>query len=422
MPFGPICGRQPTGRGGLGWNRMTTTEPIVHVDMDAFYASVETIKDPALRGKPIVVGGLGGRGVVTSASYEARAFGVSSAMPIVRARRLCPHAVFLPNDFSAYEKYSRLIRKVFGSYTPLVEPLSLDEAFLDVSGSVKLFGAPVDIARRIKSDVGEIGLPCTVGVAPNKFLAKLASTRAKPDGLLVVPHDAVKEFLHPLPVTALWGVGEGTAEVLRRLGLKTVADIAAVPRSTLQRALGDAAGGHLHQLAWGVDDRPVTPDEPAKSIGSEETFHRDLDDSGEILREMLRLCDRTATRLRSKGLSGRTVTVKIRWSNFKTITRSRTLETAVDTAPEIYAVARSVYERLDPERPRIRLIGVSVSGLAAGPPQRQLDLLTASGRPGWSEASAAIDEIRGRFGDRSVGPATLLGGWVDGGPEGGVPP
>ena len=412
-----------TGRpGGLGWNRMTTTEPIVHVDMDAFYASVETIKDPSLRGQPIVVGGLGGRGVVTSASYEARAFGVSSAMPIVRARRLCPQAVFLPNDFSAYEKYSRLIRKVFGSYTPLVEPLSLDEAFLDVSGSVKLFGAPVDIARRIKLDVAEIGLPCTVGVAPNKFLAKLASARAKPDGLLVVPHDAVEVFLHPLPVTALWGVGEGTAEVLRRLGLKTVADIAAVPRSTLQRAIGSAPGGHLHRLARGVDDRPVTPDEPAKSIGSEETFNRDLDDSGEILREMLRLCDRTASRLRSKGLCGRTVTVKIRWSNFTTITRSRTLETAVDTAPEIYAVARSLYERLDPERPRIRLIGVGISGLAAGPPQRQLDLLTAPGRPGWSEASAAIDEIRGRFGDRSVGPATLLEAGVDGGPEGGAPP
>lgn len=396
---------------------MTATEPILHVDMDAFYASVEMIKDQSLRGKPIVVGGLGGRGVVTSASYEARAFGVSSAMPIVRARRLCPQAVFLSNDFRAYEDYSRRIRTVFERYTPLVEPLSLDEAFLDVSGSIKLFGAPVDIARRIRSDVAAIGLPCSVGVAPNKFLAKLASTRAKPDGLLVVPHDSVTDFLHPLPVTALWGVGEGTADVLRRLGLKTVADIAAVPRNTLQRAVGDAVGAHLHQLAQGIDERPVTPDEPAKSIGSEETFHRDLDDSEEILREMLRLCDRTAARLRSKGLCGRTVTLKVRWSNFKTITRSRTLGAAVDTAPEIYTVARSLYERLDPERPRIRLIGVSVSGLAAGPPKRQLDLLTTSVRPGWREASAAIDEIRGRFGDRSVGPAALL----DTGPDAGGP-
>ena len=387
---------------------MAATEPILHVDMDAFYASVETIKDPSLRGKPVVVGGLGGRGVVTSASYEARAFGVTSAMPIVRARRLCPQAVFLPNDFESYATYSRRIRTIFDSYTPLVEPLSLDEAFLDVSGSVKLFGAPVDIGRRIKSDVAAIGLPCTVGVASNKFLAKLASTRAKPDGLLVVPHDQVDAFLHPLPVTALWGVGEGTGEVLRRLGLKTVGDVAAVPRRTLERAVGDAVGAHLHSLARGIDDRTVIPDEPAKSVGSEETFHRDLDDTDEILREMLRLCDRTAGRLRSKGLCGRTVTLKIRWSNFKTITRSRTLDAAVDTAPEIYAVARALYARLDPDRPRIRLIGVGVSGLVAGPPQRQLDLLSTSYGPGWREASAAIDSIRGRFGDRSVGPATLL--------------
>jgi DNA polymerase-4 len=387
---------------------MTATEPILHVDMDAFYASVETIKDPSLRGKPVVVGGLGGRGVVTSASYEARVFGVASAMPIVRARRLCPQAAFLPNDFESYEDYSRRIRTIFGRYTPLVEPLSLDEAFLDISGSIKLFGAPLDIARRIKSDVAAIGLPSTVGVAPNKFLAKLASTRAKPDGLLVVPHDSVKEFLHPLPVTALWGVGEGTGDVLKRLGLKTVGDIAAIPRSTLQRAVGEAVGAHLHLLAQGIDDRSVTPDEPAKSVGSEETYHRDLDDEGEILRELLRLCDRTAARLRSKGLCGRTVTLKIRWSNFKTITRSRTLDAAVDTAPEIYAVARSLYARLDPERPRIRLIGVSVSGVSAGPPQRQLDLLTMTHKPGWREASAAIDEIRGRFGNQSVGPATLL--------------
>jgi DNA polymerase IV len=394
---------------------MAVTEPILHVDMDAFYASVETIKDPTLRGVPVVVGGLGGRGVVTSASYEARAFGVSSAMPIVRARRLCPQAIFLPNDFAAYEAHSKRIRTVFERYTPLVEPLSLDEAFLDVSGSIKLFGAPVDIARRIKSDVAAIGLPCTVGVAPNKFLAKLASTRAKPDGLLVVPHDAVNDFLHPLPVTALWGVGEGTADVLRRLGLTTVADIAGVPRNTLQRAVGDSIGAHLHELAQGIDDRLVTPDEPAKSIGSEETFHRDLDDTAEILREMLRLCDRTATRLRSRGVCGRTVTLKIRWSNFKTITRSRTLDAALDTGPELYGVARSLYQRLDPDRPRIRLIGVSVSGLAPGPPQRQLDLLTVSAGPRWREASAAIDEIRGRFGDKSVGPATLLDAGLDAG-------
>jgi DNA polymerase-4 len=386
---------------------MTAAEPILHVDMDAFYASVEVLKNPALRGRPVVVGGVGGRGVVTSASYEARAFGVTSAMPMVRARRLCPHAVFVSNDFASYSDYSARIRDVFMSFTPLVEPLSLDEAFLDVGGSVRLFGPPIDIARAIKHAIADIGLPCTVGVAPNKFLAKLASTRAKPDGLLLVPADAVTQWLHPLPVAALWGVGEQTADALRRLGLKTVGDVARMPRRTLERAVGDALGAHLHNLAHGVDDRRVEPYEPAKSVGSEETFGRDLDSTDHILREVLRLSDRTASRLRAKGMCGRTVTLKVRFSNFKTITRAKTLYAEIDTGPEIYAVARSLYLRLDPDRPRIRLVGVAVSGLAPGPPRRQLTLL-GDGRPGWPAASRAIDSIRGRFGDEAVGPATLL--------------
>jgi DNA polymerase-4 len=387
---------------------VATAEPILHVDMDAFYASVEVVKDPSLRGRAVVVGGLGGRGVVTSASYEARSFGVESAMPIVRARRLCPHAIYLPNDFAAYTEYSHRIRDIFTSYTPLVEPLSLDEAFLDVRGSVKLFGAPVDIARQIKAAVAALGLPCTVGIAANKFLAKLASTRAKPDGLSVVPADSVRSWLYPLPVTALWGVGEQTGDGLLRLGLKTVGDLARLPRRTLERAVGDASGAHLHALANGIDDRPVVPHEPAKSVGSEETFAADLDATDDILRELLRLSDRTATRLRSKGLCGRTAVVKIRFSNFKTITRSKTLPHEVDTAPEIYSLVRSLYLKLDPERPRIRLLGVAVTGLSPGPPARQLDLLADTSRPGWGEASAAIDAIRDRWGDRAVGPATLL--------------
>jgi DNA polymerase IV len=381
-------------------------EPILHVDMDAFYASVEVIKDPTLRGKPVIVGGLGGRGVVTSASYEARAFGVTSAMPTVRARRLCPHAIFLSNDFEAYTDHSRRIREVFGSYTPLVEPLSLDEAFLDVSGSVRLFGTPVEMARKIRSDVAGLGLPCSVGVAPNKFLAKLASTRAKPDGLLVVPVDRIDDFLHPLPVSALWGVGESTADSLRRLGLKTVGDVARMPRRTLERAVGESLGAHLNCLANGVDERVVTPHEPAKSVGSEETFATDLDDTQEILRELLRLSDRTAARVRAQGLCGRTVTIKIRFFNFRTITRSRTLEAAIDTGPELYDVARSLFERANPERPRIRLLGVTLSGLEPGPPKRQLELLT--GAPRWGEVTRAIDSIRDRFGDDAVRPATLL--------------
>ncbi|MGH2697739.1 MAG: Y-family DNA polymerase, partial [Actinomycetota bacterium] len=287
------------------------------------------------------------------------------------------------------------------------EPLSLDEAFIDVGGSVKLFGPPVDIARRIKHDVAALGLPCTVGVAPNKFLAKLASTRGKPNGLLVVKADAVSEFLHPLPADALWGVGTATAEALQRLGLKSVGDVAAIPRRTLERAVGDSLGSHLHRLANGIDDRPVIPHEPAKSVGSEETFGSDLDDTATILREVLRLADRTASRLREKGMCGRTVTLKVRFSNFKTITRSRTLAAELDTAAEIYAAVKELYSRLDPQRPRIRLLGVSVSSLAAGPPRRQL-LLGDSGRPSWNEAALAIDDIRRRFGEGAVTPATLL--------------
>ncbi|MCA1695697.1 MAG: DNA polymerase IV, partial [Actinobacteria bacterium] len=277
-------------------------EPILHVDMDAFYASVEIVKDPSLKGKPVIVGGIGGRGVVTSASYEARAFGVTSAMPTIRARRLCPHAIFLSNDFEAYTEYSEKIRDVFLSFTPLVEPLSLDEAFLDISGSVRLFGSPVEIARQIKTATMEFGLPCTVGVAPNKFLAKLASSHGKPDGLLVVDATKVREFLDPLPVHALWGVGAATGEQLRKLGLKTVSDITQVGKRTLERAIGEAMGAHLYALSHGIDDRSVTPHESARSVGSENTFATDLDSTEDILREILRLSDRTAGRLRAKGL------------------------------------------------------------------------------------------------------------------------
>jgi len=389
-----------------------TAPSILHVDMDAFYASVEVVKDPSLRGKPVIVGGQGGRGVVTSASYEAREFGVTSAMPMIRARRLCPHAIYLPNDFDSYLDYSRRIRDAFTSVTPLVEPLSLDEAFLDVSGSVKLFGDPPQIGRLVKERILELGLTCTVGVAPNKFLAKLASTLAKPDGFLVVRPDAIESFLHPLPITALWGVGPQTGEALRKLGLRTVGDVAGLSRRTLERAVGDALGSHLHELAHGRDDRGVVPDEPTKSVGSEETFTRDIDSSEEVLRELLRLSDRTAGRLRAKGLCGRTVTIKVRFSNFKTITRSRTTEHEVDTPFEIYDVARELYLKLDPERPRIRLLGVSVSGVVPGPPTRQLELLEGTERRAAADrrarASDAMDAIRHRFGTGAVTPASLL--------------
>lgn len=382
--------------------------------MDAFYASVEERKDPSLKGLPVVVGGQGGRGVVTSASYEARKFGVTSAMPMVTARRLCPHGVYLPNDFDAYREASVRIQEVFFSFTPLVEPLSLDEAFLDVSGSTKIFGSPVEIAHQIKGRVAAMGLTCTVGVAPNKFLAKLASARGKPDGLLVVPADAVTDFLHPLPVRALWGVGPQTAITLERLGLKTVRDLAQISERTLARAVGEAVGAHLHSLAQGKDDRPVTPNEPVRSVGSEETFSYDLDSPAEIAREILRLSDRTAERLRAKNLCGRTVTLKVRFSNFTTLTRSKTLDAEVDTTPAIYEVAGALFAKVSQDRLRIRLLGVSVSGLSTGPPNRQLQLI-AEGEVGagglhqrWDDAALAMDSIRKRFGSEAVGPATLL--------------
>ena len=383
------------------------TEPILHVDMDAFYASVEALKDPSLRGRPVIVGGRGGRGVVTSASYEARAFGVSSAMPMVTARRLCPQGVFVANDFAAYMEYSTRIREVFTSFTPRVEPLSLDEAFLDVSGSVRLFGPPVVIARRIKERIAGLELACTVGVAPNKFLAKVASARAKPDGLLVVNGEDVERFLHPLPVDALWGVGAQTAQALKRLGLGTVGELARVSRRTLERAVGDGLGGHLYDLARGLDDRPVRPYEAPKSIGCENTFEVDLDSTEHVLREILRLSDRVASRLRAKGSCGRTVTLKVRYSNFKTITRSTTLAEEIDATAEIYSAARLLYAKLASDRARIRLLGVSLSGLAPGPPRRQLDLL-ADRQPRIAAAAVAVDEIRDRFGDEAVTPATLL--------------
>jgi DNA polymerase IV len=388
-------------------------EPILHVDMDAFYASVEILKDPSLEGRPVIVGGQGGRGVVTSASYEARAFGVRSAMPMVRARRLCPNAAFVSNDFPSYLEWSERIREVFLSYTPLVEPLSLDEAFLDVSGSVKLFGDPTRIARLIKDDTAAFGLTCTVGVASTKFVAKLASAAGKPDGLLVIPAGSTTDWLHPLPVEALWGVGERTAEVLRRLGLRTVGDIAKVPVSALKAALGEAVGSHLHNLAQGIDDRSVTPSMEAKSVGSEETFGADIDDPTRVLREVLRMSDRTAARLRAKSLCGRTVTLKIRFSNFRTITRSVTPGEEMDTPHEIYAAAKALFEkvasieRIGHSGARVRLIGVSITGLAPGPPRRQMEML-GERAPVWSEIAGAVDSIRDRFGDDAVAPAALL--------------
>lgn len=392
---------------------------VLHVDMDAFFASVELIDRPELRGRPAIVGG-GGRGVVLSATYEARRFGVHSAMPMARARRLCPQAVVISPDHGRYAEVSRGVMEIFASITPQVEPLSLDEAFLDISGAVRRLGPPAVIGQQIRDRVtDEQRITCSVGVAATKFVAKLASGRAKPDGMLIVPAAQTVTFLHALPVAALWGVGERTEEALVRLGLRTVSDLAHTPVDTLRRALGEAVGNHLHDLSWGRDPRPVVGTRVEKSIGNEETFARDIDDPGVIRRELLRLSERVAVRLRAAELLGRTVVIKVRFADFTTITRSRTLPEHTDVARRIYAVARDLYQALGLARARIRLIGVRVEGLTdltAGHHQLALDE-----RPrGWREAEQAADRAGARFGAGTVRPASLVTG-ADGYPGDGPP-
>ena len=381
---------------------------ILHVDMDAFYASVEIRDRPELLDKPVVVGGVGPRGVVSSANYIARTFGVRSAMPTSTARRLCPQAVYLPPDFTAYREVSAGVMGSFRELTPLVEPLSLDEAFLDVAGALRRTRmTPAQLGSRIRARVAqEHRIACSVGVAATKFLAKMASGMAKPDGMLVVPKPDGLEFLHPLPVSALWGVGARTAEQLSRVGLSTVAEVARTPLPRLRRVVGNAMADHLHALANGVDGRAVVPDSPDKSIGAEETFDVDEHDRNVLKRELLRLAERTATSLRSRGVRGRTVSIKVRFADFTTITRSRTLPVATDVTQEVYRVAcRLLDEQVPPGA--VRLIGVRVEQLtASGSEQLALD----APEHGWRDADLAADQARSRFGTAAVRPASLIRG------------
>jgi DNA polymerase IV len=387
--------------------------PVLHVDMDAFYASVAVRDRPELHSVPVVVGG-GSRGVVLSANYLARTYGVRSAMPMTRARRLCPNAVVVSPSFETFELVSRSVMETFRQVTPVVEVLSLDEAFLDVSGSVRRLGSPYSIAERLRARIyDEQGITCSVGMAATVAVAKLASRRAKPDGVLVVPPSAVTTFLHPLDVGELWGVGEKTAELLHRLGLRTVGDVAHVSQSTLQRAVGVGMARQLHQLAWGEDRRMVTArrghDEPDKSMGADETFGRDTDDRAVVTREILRLSAKVTMRMRAAGVAGRTVTLKVRFADFTTITRSRTRSEATDVTQEVYRTATDLFTALGLQRARIRLVGVRVEGLVPrGTVQRQLIL--GERERGWSEADVAVDRATRRFGGAAVRPATLLGG------------
>jgi DNA polymerase-4 len=390
---------------------------ICHVDMDAFYAAAELLADPSLAGRPVIVGGSGARGVVASCSYEARAYGIHSAMPSIHARRLCPHAVFLPGRFDYYSQLSRDLHAILTSYTPLVEGVALDEAYLDVHGGRRLFGPPSTIARTIREQVHEeLGLWCSVGVARSKLLAKLASEAAKPvashqgtrpgHGVVVVQVADELAFLHPLPCRVLPGVGPATARRLARSGISSVRDLAEVPLASLVQMLGRAAGRSLHELAWARDERRVVADREPKSVGHEETYANDIREVAELRRQVVRMADAVATRLRAGHRCGRTVTLKLRYGDFSTITRSQTLGAPVDEGPEIAKVAHELLARTDVS-PGIRLLGVSVSGLTdrAGEPQ-VLDL-KEPGRPRWSRASDAVEAVRVRFGATAVGPSTL---------------
>lgn len=391
---------------------------ILHVDMDAFFVSVELLDQPELRGKPVVVGGDGERGVVAAASYEARAFGIHSAMSSVQARRLCPHAVFLRGRYHRYSEVSANVMAIFKDVTPLVEPLSLDEAFLDVTGALRLLGEAPTIAASIRRRVlDEQGLTCSVGVASTKFVAKLATEAAKPkaskngpqfgSGVFVVEPEETLSFLRPLPVESLWGVGPATLTKLHRIGVLTIADLADLPEENVVAVLGRSQGRHLHSLANGQDERAVEPDRAMKSIGQEETFSRDHHLRSTLDHELVQFADSVASRLRAQGLVGRTVQLKVRFGDFTRITRSTTLVVAVDDSRSLLEAGRGLLALVDPAQ-GVRLLGLSVSGLSSDS-SRQLTFDEAISGPGWQEADRTIDEIRARFGDEAIGPAVAAG-------------
>jgi DNA polymerase IV len=396
---------------------------ILHLDMDAFYAAVEIFDDPTLAGRPVIVGGSGSRGVVASCSYEARAYGVRSAMPSVQASRLCPQAVFLPGRFDVYAAVSQRLHEVLTSFTPLVEGIGLDEAFLDVGGAHRLFGSAPDIARAVRGRVhDELGLWSSVGVARSKLLAKLASRAAKPAatpagpragaGVVAVEPDAELDFLHPQPVSALWGVGPVTAARLTRLGVSTVGDLAAVPVETLVITVGQSLGRQLHELAWARDPRSVEPDRGVKSIGHEETYAHDDYDVTSLRRQVVRMSDAVASRLRGSDKAGRTVTLKVRFGDMSTITRSHSLADPVDQGPVIARVASELLGTVD-VRSGVRLVGVSVSGLTGlsdrGAQQLSFGDLAEGSRGRDSAVSGALDAVRARYGSEALGPASLAG-------------
>ncbi len=388
---------------------------ILHVDLDAFFVAVEVADDPSLAGRPVVVGGTGTRGVVAAASYEARYHGIHSAMPTARARRLCPDAVFIPGRHDRYREASAAFHAVLQTFTPLVEGIALDEAFLDVGGAARLLGDGPAIAWALRARVADdLGLSCSVGVAPRKLTAKLASESAKPrpsargpvagSGVVVVGADDEIAFLHRHPVASLWGVGPATQQRLAGLGVTPVGQLAALPVEVGIRTLGEAAGRRLHDLAWARDERPVEPQRQAKSVGHEETFAVDVHQRPVLEGHTARLADAVAARLRRAGLAGRCVQLKVRFGDFRTITRSHTVTDPIDTGPAVAGAARQLLDGVDIGS-GVRLLGVSVS-LLGPPPARQLRL---DDDPSWREVTDAIDEIRVRYGDDAIAPGAALG-------------
>jgi DNA polymerase-4 len=400
---------------------------IIHLDMDAFYASVEVLDNSSLRGKPVIVGGGVKRGVVSAASYEARKFGVHSSIPVSKAMRLCPHGVFLPVRMERYKEVSDRVFGIFRRYTPLVEPVSLDEAFLDVTASMRLFGPPEEIARRIRTEVREeTGLTVSAGVASSKLVAKIASDMNKPDGMTVVPRGKEQEFLAPLQVGRLWGVGEVTRSTLAELGVQKIGDLAGMPEEAIVKKLGNH-GAHLHRLANGIDDREVEPEREIKSMGREETFDEDLLEIFDLRRQLLDIATRTAARLRSHGLRGRTVTLKVKYSDFRLVTREVTLPLGIDDGGEIFRQALLLLEKTAAGKNPVRLLGIYLSNFGGEPGSDagsgQISLFgyppqpdVPSRRPPrardparTAKLNAAVDRIRGKYGTKGVLPGTLAG-------------
>lgn len=384
-----------------------STATILHVDMDAFFASVELLDHPELKGKPVIVGHRSARSIVTAATYEARKFGVNSALPMSIALRRCPDAIVLEPHFERYQHFSSMVMQIFDEVTPIVERLGIDEAFLDVAGARTVFGSPLRVAELIRSRVrAETGLICSVGAASTKFVAKLASGLSKPDGLLVVSADQTIALLHPLPIAKLWGVGGKTEEVLRSRGLHTIGDIAHASRDTLLRAVGEAGADRLHDLSWGIDPRRVHTRAEEKSVGHEMTFETNITDPTVIRAELLRMSNMVAVRLRKANLVGRTVVLKLRFGDFTTVTRSRTIAEPTDLGRKIYEEVREIYEALGKQDAPIRLVGVRAEQLQ-DTASAQFGLWDES--EGWREAEDVMDAASAKFGRGAVKPARLLG-------------